>query len=164
VSIADGVLIAVDVNQVIYALDARSGQMLWISHRGREIDSWFYSSPLIVDGVVYSGLGNAFTAVRLENGKEIWKVGGMGESSPGLGSPAFIGHAIAVSFYSAHGLFALDPADGSVLWNNKSCIFGFASPVYNNGMVYIADYYEGNLVALDARTGNEIWRRNCGGR
>jgi len=163
VNVADGVLIAVDVNGTIYALNAESGKIIWQA-RGRNVDRWFYSSTLIMGGVLYAGLGDSFSAMRLDNGKEIWKDGGLGESTPGLGSPAFDGHAIVVSFYSKKGLFALNPADGSILWNSKSCIFGYTSPVCLNGKVYMADYYEGDLVALDSRNGNEVWRLNCGGR
>jgi outer membrane protein assembly factor BamB len=59
-------------------------------------------------------------------------------------------------------LYALDAADGSVVWEASRERFGFGSPVVHDGTVYWTGT-DGNVIAHDAETGDEQWRYTTDG-
>ena len=121
----------------------------------------FWSSPAIVDGVVYVGASfvgdigyNPITwadvyAFKASNGALIWDY--QDNSSDNIGTPAVLNGV--VYFSSNHYVGALDASNGHSLWNNTAN--GGTSPTVVNGILFDNN---GHVVyALNATNGNQIW-------
>lgn len=132
--------------------------------------------PIVIDGVMYTPLGNAVVALEAHSGKELWRhkvTGGLVRRAvsywPGDGT---IGPRLFYSIGSA--LVALDPAtgaldtafaaDGSV--EIEGTPYGYPPTIFGNVMLIGASNAEmprgpaGNTRAYDARTGKKLWEFN----
>ena len=94
----------------------------------------------------------------VETGKELWKNDCMmGEVGP---SPAFgAGLVFAGNEYAT--LAAIDPSNGSKVWENNEYLPEVASPVVADGMLFVATSY-GMLVCYDAKSGTKNWEHDFG--
>ncbi len=128
--------------------------LIWMNTTGDRI----YSSPAVVDGVVYVGSDDhtvyAFDAVT-GDGIWIYTTGGRV-----LASPAILDGTVFVGSYDK-SLYALDKDTGSVLWSFPMAGWVTADPVVTSGVVYSGSL-DGNLYAIDATTGRELWNASFG--
>ena len=135
---------------------------LWTYNTGVPI----YSSPAIVDGILYigsaSGIGGALLALDAQTGALVWTyaTGGLG---PVMSSPAvFYGK---VYFLSSDGnIYALDAATGALVWSVfiDPGFLPWSSPAVHAGRVFIAAS-SGTLYCLNAFNGAVIWSTFIGG-
>uniref|UniRef100_UPI003217D474 outer membrane protein assembly factor BamB family protein n=1 Tax=uncultured Draconibacterium sp. TaxID=1573823 RepID=UPI003217D474 len=158
---ANKVFIQYDTNKggKVLALSTATGETVWETVREAKI-SW--ASPILaeVDGK-YQLVLTADPIVAgydVETGKELWKVECMmGEVGP---SVAFSdGIVFAANEYAR--LVAINPKDGSILWENDEYMPEAASPLAHNGLLIIATSY-GVLVCYDAKTGEQYWEDDVG--
>ena len=158
---ANKLLIQYDTNKggKAIALDAATGEVVWETVRKSKI-SW--ASPVLaeVDGK-YQLILTADPIVAgydVETGEELWSVECMmGEVGPSVGysdGVVFAGNEYAI-------LVAIDPKDGSVIWENDEYLPEASSPVAHNGLLIIATSY-GVLVCYDAKTGEQYWEHDVG--
>jgi outer membrane protein assembly factor BamB len=124
---ADGRLYTLGATGILNCLDAATGTSHWsrdvAADAGAKPPMWgFSSSPLVVDGrvIVFAGGGNnkGLLAYRCDSGGEpAWNadVGADSYSSPQLTT---FGDAPQCLMLTDAGLFAVDPATGSVLWKH----------------------------------------------
>jgi outer membrane protein assembly factor BamB len=120
-----------------------------------------YSSPIIVNGVVYVGSDdfNVY-AINITNGSKIWNytTGGIVRSTPTYyNGTIYVGsnNNKVYAFYE----------NGSLRWNvSTTGAIGFASPIVSDGAVYIGNQ-AGTFYALNATNGSKIWsiQNGCGG-
>jgi len=136
----------------MYALDAETGNEIWSSPIGGEIES----SPTVVDGTVYIGGGDFETgivyALDAETGYERWRstVGGDLRSSPTVvDSTVYIGSR-------DNNLYALDAETGDERWSFETEYEIKSATTVVDGTVYVGST-DGNVYALDAETGDEQW-------
>jgi outer membrane protein assembly factor BamB len=127
----------------------------WRQHTGGEI----YSSPVVVDGVVYVGTKSGFLAAYdAATGEEKWRfdLGGyIVRATPAVvDGVAYIG--------AGYGLFAIDVATGTERWRMPIRFAGAASPNVANDTVVVATQ-EGHLYAVEAGTGAERWHYEADG-
>ena len=127
-----------------------------------------WSSPTVVNGVVYVGYGGGFFAFDAASGAGPMWTGSTGNT--GLSSPA-VAHGI-VYINSDRGLFAFDAAGvtGCSATILKQCAplwttgpgYGFdgSSPAVANGVVYVGN--DNLLYAVDAASGALLWSANTG--
>lgn len=112
-----------------------------------------YSSPAIVDGVLYIGStdGNVY-ALDAESGATEWvfETGGGIYSSPAVvDGTLFIGS-------SDSALYALDAEDGSEQWMFETGGSVSSSPTVRNGIVYFGGL-DSSVYAVDAERGSLEW-------
>ncbi|NQU55529.1 MAG: PQQ-binding-like beta-propeller repeat protein [Bacteroidetes bacterium] len=158
---ANKLLIQYDTNKggKILALNVASGEVVWETARKSKI-SW--ASPVLaeVDGK-YQIILTADPIVAgydVETGEELWAVDCMmGEVGPSVGFSD--GVVFAGNEYAR--LVAINPKDGSILWENDEYLPEASSPLAHNGLLIIATSY-GVLVCYDVKTGEQFWEHDVG--
>ncbi len=156
-AVADGVVTFGSRDAHQYALDARTGKLLW--RLGHPVAftpdhaelAWVEGAPAIADGVTYVGSsdGHFVNAVELRSGRELWR-----HATPGrvLSSPAIAGNLLYVGGDDG-AIFALDRGDGHLVWSYSTPEMVYSSPVVAGGVVY-AGSDDGALYALaEAKSG-----------
>jgi outer membrane protein assembly factor BamB len=113
-------------------------------------DAVGYSSPAVVDGVVYVGSGGVY-ALDAATGKEIWQ---NPSSLVVTSSPAFVDGVVYVG--GNNGVYALNATTGDQIWYFPTGVIHLSSPAVVNGIVYIGSW-DGNIYALNASIGGKIW-------
>lgn len=120
------------------------------------IDSEMYSSPAIVDDVVYVGANDdRLYAVDADAGVEDWNVTTDDEA---WSSPAVDDGIVYVGSTSGT-LYALDAADGTEAWNRSvgDDVRGPVTVVGDTVYVGLSDEDDSALYALDVADGSERW-------
>jgi polyvinyl alcohol dehydrogenase (cytochrome) len=157
----------------IYALDRRTGELLWhFDTKGDEMPT-----PAISDGqlILSTGAGEVY-ALDPKSGKQIWvnKVGGMGNMS----SPAVHKGKIYVGMSVPAFLFCLDAKTGKTLWKGQipqaiNMGMGDVSPAVSDGIVVMDAVSSSKTVhgkvtvdvsvgAFDSETGKPLWTHRMG--
>ncbi len=149
--VVDGRLYFIDNDGVYYALDAKTGRVIW----KKQLASLNASSPAYFKGVLYSvSLSPAQAlAVRARDGKVLWRkpLAARAESSPLVVSGRMY-------FGNEAGQFlALDIDDGSTIWDTTLGGSVKAAPALDGGTLYVGDY-GGQMNAVRARDGKLLWQ------
>lgn len=164
--VASRVLIASD-DGWLHALDRQSGRRLWrfdlksqdLHRRAPSPDNSFYdflqSSPVEKDGVVYVGstAGHLF-AVRLEDGRELWKLSTAAELRA---TPLLVDDLVVAGSWDGN-VYAADARTGQVRWVHKAegIVQGAAAAV---GGHVILGSRAAKLFGLETATGRVSWTR-----
>ena len=157
----------------IYALDRRTGELLW--HFDTKGDAM--PTPAISDGrlIFSTGTGEVF-ALDPTTGEQLWvnKLGGMGNMS----SPAVYKGKVYVGMSVPAFLFCLDAKTGKMLWKGQipqaiNTGMGDVSPAVSDGIV-ITDAVSAkktvhgkvtmdvSVRAFDSETGKPLWTHLMG--
>ncbi|PIW26205.1 MAG: pyrrolo-quinoline quinone [Rhodospirillales bacterium CG15_BIG_FIL_POST_REV_8_21_14_020_66_15] len=158
---ADGRVFSIDSESELYAVDLKSGQVLWHTDLTpkSESDDGLPSGGVAVDsGRVYvaTGFGHV-VAVDAATGKEVWRTALTG---PMHAAPTVRGGRVFVVTLD-NRTFALDANTGQQLWDHSgitesASLLGGASPAVDQGVV-VVPYSSGELVALRAENGRLLW-------
>jgi outer membrane protein assembly factor BamB len=162
----------------VIALDKANGKEVWKVERksdGRGENKDSYASPMVwrkgKDAYLITHGNDYAVAHRLEDGSEIWRVGGFNPKDPGsryrsdlrfVASPVATPDLIVIPTAKDHGVVGLKPdAEGLVLpgskyeqWRLKSSTPDVPSPLVHDGLVYLCRE-NGALICLDAKSGKE---------
>ncbi len=155
----------------LFALNARSGEVLW-EHRG---PAPMRSGPAVNDGRVFAvTFDNQMIVVDAESGDRLWNHVGVQETAGLLGSasPAAAGNLVVVP-YSSGEILAMLADSGRVVWSeNLSAIRRIdpladiaqirGLPVIDRDMV-LAVSHAGRMLAIDTRQGVRVWQADLGG-
>jgi outer membrane protein assembly factor BamB len=159
----------------VIALDKTNGKEVWkVEHKsdgtGENKDS--YASPMIwrkgKDAYLITHGNDYAIAHKLEDGSEIWRVGGLNPKDSYrrdlrfVASPVATPDLIVIPSAKDHGVVGLKPdAEGSVMpgskyeaWRLKNNTPDVPSPLVYDGLVYLCRE-NGTLICLDAKTGEE---------
>ena len=176
--------VAVSVTGRLSAFDTRSGQTLWTTDLHGHPDRWIYTSPVVIDNVVYAGAKAGYGAYNLADGEPLWyyepsslrvlqkRVGLLdgkprwyheptdtrSDYLPCYASPVVIQDTI-VLFVQRTGMIGLERASGRELWR-REMDFEYMYPqavAFDGGVLSCGD--RGELVKLDPKTGQILWRR-----
>lgn len=161
------------VGRYTYALDAGTGDLLWMSETGglrRPLaDSIRGSSPVVSGGVVYTGSVGYFprsngqvSALAASTGELLWRyeVYGNVEFSPIVSRGVVYATSGDSDPRSGGHVYALDAVTGALLWQFDAFIDDqrWSSPVVSGDIVYFkTGLRESSLYALDAETGALRW-------
>ena len=156
---------------VVFALDAKSGEVLWSERIG---------IPMRVPPTVRGGrlfvvtVDNNLMALDARDGKTLWTHAGAQETASLLGgaSPAEDSGIVVVPYTSGE-LFALRVDTGRIIWQENlasirrtDAVASLAHirgrPIIDRGRV-IAISHAGVMAAIDLRTGRRVWTREIGG-
>ena len=186
-AVAGGIVYVGSYDGKFYALDETSGELVWkfategerrFEARGLHgflpknqtiADPFdvFLSSPLIADGAVVFGSGDAHIyALDAASGALRWKVAA---GDVVHASPAYADGLVFVGDWASR-LLALDIRTGAERWRFQAGTdellhnqVGFqSSPAVADGVVYVG-CRDANLYAIDARTGREKWHFSTAG-
>lgn len=132
----------------LYALEIESGRLIW----DREFDGALADQPAAFNGALLVGtFGQALHAVDRQSGSTEWSVT---TEDWVWGNPAVGGEAAFFGDVSG-GFFAVD-RQGRPLWQENLDSGVAASPVYEEGRVYIVTE-GGGVFARDAQQGASAW-------
>jgi len=134
-----------------------NGQLLWNYSVGTA--GVIYSSPAIVNGVVYVGSeGGNLYALNATTGVKLWNysTGGSIWSSPA------VANGVVYVGSNDSNVYALNATSGVKLWNYTTGSVVYSSPAYTNGVVYVGSE-GGNLYALNANNGTKLWNYTTDG-
>jgi len=143
----------------VYALNARTGTLLWKFQTGNVV----HASPAIADGMVYVGSWDSyFYALDEASGRERWRFK-TGEdpaihNQQGIQSSAVVADGMVYFGCRDSHLYALDARSGSKRWEfSTGDSWVVSSPAVRDGVVYFATSDSGLVEGLDARTGRAIF-------
>lgn len=160
-----------------FAIDKRTGQVVWISSpQSRHYDT-NYSTPIVVDlpagrALIVGGTDGAYHALRVNTGEKIWSVE---VSKRAILNSAVFRNDVA---YVTHGeenigttemgmVAAIDATKTGTLaadafrWKTVGFLPTFASPVMDDQRLYTVD--NGAIVgAFDLKTGARLWTKTLG--
>lgn len=155
------VIVQYDTNKgcKLMALEMSTGNSVWETPRTSRI-SW--ASPILAEiggnMQVITSAEPTVAGYDVETGKELWKNDCMmGEVGP---SPAF-GNGLVFAANEYATLAAINPSNGSKVWESNEYMPEVASPVVSEGLLFIATSY-GMLACYDAKTGTKNWENDFG--
>jgi outer membrane protein assembly factor BamB len=147
-AVVNGVLYVPSSDGRVYALNARTGALIWQSVA---IEAG-YPSLAVVSGRIYVGTGVdvcRLYALDAATGAVLWNTPDIGG---GITSPAVAGGRVYVG--AGESLYALDAVTGAPVWTAPIDTL-FSSPAVSGGRVYVGagpDVY-----AVDAASGQILW-------
>jgi outer membrane protein assembly factor BamB len=118
-----------------------------------------FSSPAVVDGVLYVGAHFRVLALEAATGRQLWESKTTG---PVHASPVVAGSRLYLGLLDGR-IIALDRMSGRPAWEFQTENFVFSSAVVKDGRLFIGSGDE-FLYCLDAETGRVLWRTWIGGR
>jgi len=143
----------------VYALDARSGKLLWAYKTGGMVHS---SPALSGKNIVIGSWDGAVYALDAESGEQRWRVQTETEQKQSImlgiqASPTVDGDTVYVGSRDGH-FYALDARSGKQRWRwdaKGSWVVGTAAVDRDN--VYFGTSDTGVVVALDKASGKQRW-------
>ncbi|MCG8416554.1 MAG: PQQ-binding-like beta-propeller repeat protein [Proteobacteria bacterium] len=165
-AVARGIAVIAANNGTVHAVDAVTGDVRWTFQLGAihpPAYTSLYTSPTIVDSVVYIGIRRELVALDIETGEPIWTtVPSPTEGIWGTHAAVAVNSGVAVSSFAIgkEGLIAWDPGTGQRLWQtDRDVTIGLhASPVIADNTVYTLNWST-TLHAVDLFTGTVHWAR-----
>ena len=159
--VADGVIYAGSGGDTLYALNANTGDVLWL-YQPEHGGTWGQAAA-VVNGVVYLGFDDGphgmdtsgMYAFNAHTGLLLWRAPYAGAVSPTMANGR-------VYFGQGSYLFALDAGSGGPLWAQPTGDTIASPPTVVNGRVYFGSA-DKNVYALDAITGALLWSYTTGG-
>lgn len=117
-----------------------------------------FTSPAVVNDILYFGDNQSFYAINATNGTHIWNFS-VGDNNDIILSPSVEGGIVYFGVADSGAFFALNASNGAHIWNDSRSSFGtYSSPLVQNGLVYIFPGTSGdNMYVLNATNGSEVW-------
>jgi len=146
-----GKLYAVNNNGTAFALDAKTGKVLWERSLGRlNASSPAYSRHRLY---IVNLVPGHIVKLDAKTGKVVWK-----RSLPGRAesSPVVIGRTVYFGCEDGN-LYALSTISGNVRWATALGGPVKSAPAYYHGTLYVGDY-GGYMNAVNAKTGELKWQ------
>jgi outer membrane protein assembly factor BamB len=166
--------------QWVIALDKATGKEVWKVQResdGKGEALEVYTSPIIwrngKDALLITHGNDYAVAHRLEDGKEVWRVGGLNPPGPGqqynftyrfVATPTAAEDIVVVPTAKGGQVVGVKPtANGKVLpgsefelWRRPKGTPDVSSPLVHDGLVHLCRE-NGELICLEAKTGKELY-------
>jgi eukaryotic-like serine/threonine-protein kinase len=154
-TVINGVLYIVSDDHKVYAVDAHTGQQKWAVLTDNSLS---YSSPIIVNGVLYVASGSNVYAIEADTGQEKWVYPAHSVSQTAINDVLYV-----ASYDRVH---AIDSNTGQEKWVYPAVEVLPSQPttvesMVVNGVLYVASENNmrrgGKVYAIDASTGQEKW-------
>ncbi|MFC3198286.1 PQQ-binding-like beta-propeller repeat protein [Parapedobacter deserti] len=153
-----GTVLATDVAGMVYALDARSGKLLWSKRLRSSAIPGYITAGVVADGVYYVGSGEYFQALDIATGETRWQNTAW-SGGEGTGSAMSISGEVLITGANWNALFGHDRSTGALLWKRNEDGLRFRS---SSGTLADGKYVVGSgntLFELDAETGATLRKR-----
>lgn len=155
----DGIIVAQDAACHLYAIDAKTGQLLW--KQRINLDSYPYlTEGLTTDnGVVYAGIGVGLSAYDLKTGRILWTNKDWRQRE-GSTTTLTIADGVLISGTQWGGLYGNDIHTGKQLWklSDNGLSNRGASPVYKDGKLWIIS--SKSLFTIEPKTGTVLQQKD----
>ena len=159
--LAGGLVYVGDWSGKLYALNAKSGRVVWT----------FQTGDKIKDGVAYAG-GRVYFgsydshvyALNARTGKLVWKTGAqqrLGSLGNFYSTPAVAYGRVYIGATDGK-MYSFGATSGKLRWSHGTGSYVYASPAVWNRRVY-AGSYDGTFYSFDAATGDVRWKFKTAG-
>lgn len=153
-----GIVVAQDVSCNLYALNAKSGELLW--KQAINLNSYPYlPEGLTADnGVVYAGIGAGLSAYDLKTGRTIWTNKDWTQRE-GATTTLTVAGDVLVSGTQWGGLYGNDIHTGKQVWEltDNGLRNRGASPVYKEGKLWIIS--ANSFFTIEPQTGKILQQK-----
>jgi eukaryotic-like serine/threonine-protein kinase len=146
-------------NNILYALDKKSGTIKWQFNSGYAIES---SPALYNNAVLFSNNKQTLYSLNAQTGKPNWKLD-FGKSLPYdwgfdyyYSSPTLVDGSIVIGIKDGY-VYNIRAKDGSVAWKFKTDGIVRSTPAVSGGVIYFGDT-NGLLYSINFKSGKEAWR------
>jgi outer membrane protein assembly factor BamB len=114
------------------------------------------SSPAVVNGIAYFGLGGRVVALRTTTGATLWEYP-QGQKIPANFrlAPA-VADGLVYAPASDGSVYAINADNGKLVWQYSARSSITTPPTVANGVVYFGTA-DGRFYAVEAKTGNPLW-------
>ena len=151
--VADGFLITANMDGVVTAMRADSGELVWKASLGSTVQG----TPTVARGRVFvPTVSYVLYALNLADGAMLWKrdIGGMTLSSP----TPLDGDIVVAPGFPQTNLVRLSAETGAIVWQSPSVMWQFSNtaPAVAGGLVVVGSQ-QGHYYAFDAATGALKW-------
>lgn len=155
----DGLVLAQDVEGNLYAIHVATGKLVW----ERKLNVKKVHPPLIEgvainNGIAYAGSGTGLCAIRLKDGKELWR-NDIWQQNHGSTATLSIENNVLIASSHWGELFAHDATNGKLLWrDSKDGIrHRSSSAIMQGGVLYLTS--DNSLFVIEAQTGHILIRK-----
>ncbi len=159
-SYADGLVFASTWNNEIIAHDSLTGGVEWVYNTV----GYPVGGATVTGGVLYQASLDQYSgdaslvALDESSGALLWS---QSLDNIAVGPPLYAQGNVYIGTYSGT-MYALDAADGSVVWTYSSYNYiDFGTPAYDGAAIYYCNL-AGSMFALDATDGSLIWNSGVG--
>lgn len=158
--LGDRVIVGGD--QVLVALEASTGEVLWRSDVAGAVRGGLAADDL---NVYVTTDQASVLAVTIDQGERLWRRSLRTESVVSIyGAPTVVGDRLYVGFvrdtyYDTPAVWRIDTASGETAWegSNPNALGGWAnvrsSPAYDDGRLFWGEAYSNRIATLDAADG-----------
>jgi outer membrane protein assembly factor BamB len=150
--IAKDRLYILDIEGIVYALDKKTGKLIYKKDYG-ELSA---AAPAYANGILYAlNLDpDQIVAIRARDGKVLWRksIGSPGSES----SPLIVGDKLIFGCQCG-SVYALNPKTGATLWETETAGEVKGAVAFHDGVVFGSNY-GGEFFAIDASDGSFEWR------
>lgn len=170
IAVADGVVYASDLRSNIYAIDARTGKLLWQREPAPSPDpalnqrTYGYYGVTVADNKVFwthqdrvgPGSQGLISALEPKSGATLWE-SPMTGATMSDGTPVFADGRVYVGNQTRDRILAYEAETGKRLWTSSTTLTGWQDgvPTVVDGRVFIGS---GNgISARDAVSGADLW-------
>lgn len=141
VSAAQGMVFAASSDQFIYALNARTGRLIW---RASPVPTTWMGQPLVSGDLVFANAGT------------------VGFNYSNLQAFAKDGKAVRGAGVAYNGIYAFDRETGALRWRYATVGDAMPTPAISDKRLILSDG-SGTVTALDTLTGRKLWATALGG-
>ncbi len=154
-AVAEGVVYIGSGDGNLYALCAKTGQLLWSFATGNVV----HSSPAVAGGVVYFGsFDSCLYAVSAKDGRQLWKFQGgtdpQNHNREGVQASPSVADGVVYCGSRDFNFYALDAATGEKKWAHN-ITWSNATAAVADGKVYYGTSIPPFFVGLNAADGTE---------
>ena len=156
--LCDGVVYAADVEGIVYALYARTGELKWSKPLRHNVIQYGYNQGVVVsNGVLFAGQGYYLTALDVQSGETLW-VNTHWRGDVATVSSPIVDEKNGVLLTAAYwtGRFAHNVKTGELLWEKRDSDTRYCdnSPVLFNGRFFYAS--PSFITEVDPVSGEEL--------
>jgi len=149
--IHDGILYFGSCNFNIYAVDVKTGELVW---KFKTFGIVFESSPVYWEGMIFAGsFDRNMYALDAKSGELMWKY----ECRDKVNSMACIDKGRIYFASKDQNVYCCDAKDGSLIWKFHTQDEVASSPIVHDGKVYIGSF-DKVFYCIDAESGTQVWK------
>jgi outer membrane protein assembly factor BamB len=152
-TVSNHVVYVTSNHDVVYALNATTGSLLWQFNPTDGATSQPFGEPAVYDGDIYVALDNGVYALNESTGVAAWD---FATGSNPSGSVTVVGGSVLAPFGTT--LYALSTVNGGTRWTYTASS-NVGSPAAGPGMVYVG-VADNEVRGLSAGTGQVQWSSN----
>ena len=154
-----GLLLAQDVEGYLYAIHTATGKLAWEKKLNvKRVHPPLIEGVAINNDIVYAGSGTGLCAIRLKDGKELWR-NDTWQQNHGSTTTLSIRNNVLIASSHWGELFAHDAVNGKLLWReSKDGIrHRSSSAVMQGSVLYLTS--DSSLFIIEAQTGRILVRK-----